>query len=330
MTYLVIGGAGYIGSHTVYELIENNNKVVILDNLTTGSNSSIHPEAKFYEGDFKDKKILNKIFDENKEIEIVINFAASIVVSESVYEPLKYYLNNTYGVMILLESMKENNKKFLIFSSTAAVYGQKSNLPIREDEDLNPINPYGSSKQMSEKIIQDYAHVNDFKFAILRYFNVAGAHQNNSIGLVPKKGHKVSHLIPSISSFVFNELDSLKIFGNNYDTKDGTCIRDYIHVQDLAHAHFLAAKYIFENKTNLIVNVGSEKGFSVLEVVKTFEKQLNKKLNYEINPKRDGDPAFLVASTTKIAKILNFKPKFSLEEIVKTELAWRKKILKDK
>lgn len=331
MTYLIIGGAGYIGSHTTYELIEKGNEVVILDNFSSGSKNLVHPKAKLYNGDLKDKKILDVIFEENEKIEIIINFAASIIVNESVSKPLKYYLNNTFSTMVLLEAMKKYHKKFLIFSSTAAVYGLKTDKPILEEDELNPINPYGKSKLMSEIMIQDFAKSNKINFAILRYFNVAGARQDNAIGLFPKEGHKITHLIPAISSFVFDEANnSLNIYGDDYETRDGTCVRDYVHVQDLAKAHHLAAEYIFKNKEDLILNVGSKKGFSVLEVIKMFEKLLNKTIKYKISKRREGDPPFLVANSEKILKKLNFKNDFDLENIVKTELAWRKKCLKEK
>lgn len=329
MQYLLIGGAGYIGSHTSLELLRKNQQVIILDNLSTGNSSLINSAAKFYEGDFHSSTLLEQIFKENK-IDVVINFAASIVVSESVKNPLKYYYNNVSGIITLLQAMEKFSVKKLIFSSTAAVYGEVENGKAFETGPKNPINPYGASKMMCERIIIDYAQTSDLNYGILRYFNVSGADSSGQIGLIPKQGNNLTHLIPSIADYLAGNRKEFTIFGNDFKTKDGTCIRDYVHVSDLALAHISTAEYICNKQANAIFNVGSNNGYSNLEVLRTFEKVLDHKIDFKFGPKREGDPAILIADTTAIRQALNFNPKHNLEDMIKSELSWRIKLAKQK
>jgi UDP-glucose 4-epimerase len=321
MKVLVVGGAGYIGSHTVYELIKDHQEVIILDNLSSGYMDLVHPKAKFYLGDIRNKKDIVAVF-EKEEIDVVMHFAAKIVVPESVKEPLEYYYNNVEGVRVLLEVMNEFNVKKLVFSSTAAVYGESSGVCL-ETNDTKPINPYGETKLATEKMIEWVANAHDFKYVIFRYFNVAGADESLKIGLMKDQ---LTHLIPVAIQGILGIRDKLIIYGNDYPTSDGTCIRDYIHVSDLAYAHVLGAHYLKEGGKSEIMNLGSNNGFSVLEVSKAVNEILP--LKYEIGPRRDGDPAELIASNEKAKKILNWVPKYSLKDIVLSDYNYRKKISK--
>ncbi len=321
MKTLVTGGAGYIGSHTVYELIRDGHEVVVLDNLSTGNVESIHSDAVFYKGDQQDEKLLEKIFSEHK-IDVVIHCSAKLIVPESVEEPITYFENNVHGVAILLKAMKKHNVKNIVFSSTAAVYGEPKNIPIKEDDYKEPINPYGSSKLSCEWLIKASAKAYDMNYVIFRYFNVAGADVSGEIGQ-STKGRKLTHLIPVIIEAALGLRDKVKIFGNDYETKDGTCVRDYIHVTDLAKAHILGAKHTLKNKSGTF-NLGSKGGYSVKEIVDNTEKILNMKVPYEIVERRSGDPSTLVASNDKARKILSFKIENNLETIIKSDYNWRK------
>lgn len=319
MKVLVTGGAGYIGSHVVYELIEQGYSVVIADNLSTGFYSNIHPLASFYEVDLRSKKDLVYLFEKEKNINAIMHFAGSIVVPESVYKPIEYFDNNVYSVQVLLEVANMFNVKTFIFSSTAAVYGEPQNTPIFEDDSKEPINPYGESKLAAEMLIKSWAKAYGGEYVIFRYFNVAGANKNGLIGI---KGNKLTHLVPVVVDAAI-EQKTMNIFGTDYQTKDGTCIRDFVHVVDLAQAHIMGLQWSLKNKKSEIFNLGSSTGYSVMEVYKQAKESLGLSINANFSPKRKGDPAILLASTKKVNDILNWKPKFSLDKIIKSEYDFR-------
>lgn len=322
MKVCVIGGAGYIGSHTIYELIKNGDEVVVIDDLSTGDETMIHPKAKFYEADITNKKVINKIFGQecqHKPFDVVMHFAAKLIIPESIENPLKYYYNNVEGVRIMLEVMVENSIKNIVFSSTAAVYGNPINEVCTEEDQTIPINPYGETKLSSEKMIQWISQRYNINYCIFRYFNVAGADESLKIGL--NKDY-LTHLIPVCIETALGIRDKVVIYGNDYDTKDGTCIRDYIHVSDLARAHVLGAEYILKNNEKLILNLGSNEGYTVLEVIKEIEKYLP--VNYEIGSRRVGDSAKIIASNYKAKNILKWEPLKSLADIIHSDLEYRK------
>ncbi|ADV34055.1 UDP-glucose 4-epimerase (plasmid) [Mesomycoplasma conjunctivae] len=330
MTYLLIGGAGYIGSH-VAEVInkENQNKVIIYDNLSTGFKEFIEEKSKFIHGDILDIKTLDLTFKKNK-IDVVIYLAGLIKVGESVQKPLDYYETNIQGLVNVLKTMKKHNVNNLVFSSSAAVYGNNSlhDGYFFEEDPKEPCSPYGRTKYFGEQIIKDFANTNsDFKYTFLRYFNVAGASKSKRIGYLTKNGVAPTHLIPAISYYAFGLIPEFKIFGNDYNTPDGTCIRDYVYVYELAELHLLTAKKMIKEKTSLYYNIGSSKGFSNLEVVNAFEKNLSKKLNIEYGLRRAGDPDKLIASNKKICKELNYEVKTNLDEIISSEIEFRKEHL---
>ena len=320
MKTLITGGAGYIGSHTVYEMIKDGHEIIVLDNLSTGNKESIHKDAKFYKGDQRDKKLLEKIFQENN-IDVVMHFSAKLIVPESVEQPIEYFENNIHGVAILLEVMRKYNIKNIVFSSTAAIYGNPKSIPIKEEDNKQPINPYGESKLACEWLIQSSSKAYDMNFVIFRYFNVAGADKSGNIGQ-STKGRVLTHIIPVVIETAIGIRKEMKIFGNDYNTKDGTCIRDYIHVSDLAKAHVLGAKYTLKNKSG-IFNLGSKEGYSVKEIVDNVELILDKKISYSFSQRRKGDPAILIASNEKIKKELKFKLIYSLKEIIESDFKWR-------
>ena len=324
MKVCVIGGAGYIGSHAVYELIRAGHEVVVIDNLSTGLERMVHKDAKFYLGDITKKNELDEIFKKEcstKPFDVVMHFAAKLIVPESVTHPLEYYHNNVEGVRIMLEVMVENKIKNVVFSSTAAVYGEPVK-PVCEEDDLTkPINPYGESKLACEKLIEWVSKAHDLNYCIFRYFNVAGADESLEIGLDKEK---LTHIVPIVNEVALGKREKVMVFGDDYETPDGTCIRDYIHVTDLAQAHILGAKYILENNKSLLVNLGSNEGYSVMEVIKEVEKL--SPVHYEMGERRAGDPAKLIASNTKAKEILGWEPKYKLFEIVKSDYDFRAKI----
>ena len=322
MSILVCGGAGYIGSHAVYQLVKAGEDVIIVDNLQSGHRSAINPAAKFYQGDIRDAKILDKIFTENK-IEAVIHFAANSLVGESVEKPLKYFNNNVYGMQILLESMVRNGVDKIVFSSTAATYGEPEKIPIEENDKTEPTNPYGESKLIMEKMMKWVSRANGVRFVSLRYFNAAGAVEDGSIG----EDHRPeTHLIPLILQVPLGKRDHITIYGDDYPTPDGTCLRDYIHVIDLADAHILALNYLREGGESNIFNLGNGQGFSVKEMIVAAQKVTGQKIKTEIGARRAGDPAQLVASSDKAKKILKWNPKFAdVEKIIETAWTWHKK-----
>lgn len=321
MSILVCGGAGYIGSHVTSALIESGEKVIVVDSLITGHIDAVHPDAKVFLGDLKDSEFLEKVFKEN-EISGVIDFAAFSLVGESMIEPLKYFENNFYGTLCLIKMMQKYNVKNIVFSSTAATYGEPENIPILETDKTFPTNPYGESKLAVEKLLKWCDKAYGMKYTALRYFNVAGAHPNGNIG---EDHNPESHLIPIILQVALGKRENISVFGNDYPTEDGTCIRDYIHVMDLAQAHILALKRLENGGDSSIFNLGNGEGFSVLDVIKVARKVTNHPIPAIISPRRAGDPAKLVASSNKAISELNWKPKYnSLESIIDTAWNWHK------
>lgn len=321
MRILVLGGAGYIGSHTALELVKAGNEVVIADNLVTGYRKAIPKGAKFYEGDLRDFDFLNKLFQQEK-IDAVIHFAAYSLVGESVTNPLKYYDNNLYGTKVLLEAMVKNNVGKIVFSSTAATYGEPENIPILESDRTCPTNPYGETKLAMEKMFKWTAEAHGLRYVSLRYFNACGADESGTIG---EAHNPESHLIPLILQVPNGKRETISIYGTDYDTPDGTCIRDYIHVTDLAQAHILAVQYLNNGGESDIFNLGNGVGYSVREVIETARKVTGHPIPATESSRRAGDPARLVASSEKAKKILGWKPVHdSLEEIIASAWNWHK------
>ncbi len=322
MNVLIVGGAGYIGSFINHLLLEQGYNTTVIDNLSAGHRTSLSNKTKFIEGDMADYSLLKKTLQSYK-IDVVMHFAAFSLVGESVKNPGAYYENNVVNSLNLLMAMKETGVKYFIFSSTAAVYGEPQNIPITETHTVRPINPYGSSKNLVEQILNGFSIANHLKFVSLRYFNAAGAHPDGSMG---EDHQNETHLIPLILKAVQNEKtggEPLKIFGTDYDTKDGTCIRDYIHVLDLAEAHVLAMKYLLDGGESDIFNLGNGNGYSVLEVIDAAKKIIGKKVPVAMEKRRSGDPAVLVASSEKISKKLGWKLQYAgLETIIKTAWKW--------
>lgn len=322
MKVLVVGGAGYIGSHAVLALINDHHQVIVYDNLSSGFEDMVSNQAELVIGDIRDKSALDSLFESHTDIKVVMHFAAKIVVPESVIEPLEYYSNNVEGVRVLLDSMQAHNIKNIVFSSTAAVYGEASGV-CYEDDQTKPINPYGETKLATENMIKWVTQAHGMNYLIFRYFNVAGADQSLKIGL---KKDQLTHLIPVAIQALIGVRDQLNIYGNDYDTEDGTCVRDYIHVSDLAYAHVLGAEYLSKGGASTTINLGSNQGYSVLDVVKTVQKL--GQIKYEIIERRPGDPAKLIASNEKAKKILQWQPKFGLEDIIRSDFEFRKTIKK--
>ncbi len=321
MTILVLGGAGYIGSHTVYELIDKGEDVVIVDNLQTGHIQAVHPKARFYEGDIKDRSFLDDLFKKEK-IDAVIHFAANSLVGESMEKPLKYYDNNLYGTMVLLEAMVENKIDKIVFSSTAATYGEPENIPILESDRTEPTNTYGETKLSMEKMFKWVSKAHGMRYVSLRYFNACGAHVSGNIG---EDHNPETHLIPIILQVPNGKRKAVSIYGDDYDTKDGTCIRDYIHVTDLAQAHILAVEYLRKGGKSDIFNLGNGVGFSVKEVIETARKVTGHPIPASVSPRRAGDPAQLIASSEKAKLILDWKPEHAdLDDIIETAWKWHK------
>ena len=321
---LVTGGAGYIGSHTVVELLERGDEVVIVDNFSNSNKEVLenikkitNKDFKFYEIDYLNKSELEKVFEENK-IDSVINFAGFKAVGESVEKPLEYYHNNIGGAVILLETMKKYNVKKFVFSSSATVYGDPETIPITEECPIGgTTNPYGTTKLFIEQILQDlYVSDNTWDICILRYFNPVGAHESGLIGEDPKG--IPNNLMPYITKVAAGILPELSIFGNDYDTKDGTGVRDYIHVVDLAKGHLLALDKLDKEGTGIyIYNLGTGNGYSVLEMVETFKRVNNVDVPYKIAPRRAGDIAACYSDPTKAEKELGFKATKSLDDMCK-------------
>lgn len=319
MTILVLGGAGYIGSHTVYELIDRGEDVVIIDNLETGHIEAVHEKARFYKGDIRDRAFLDSVFAKEK-IDAVIHFAANSLVGESMVDPLKYYDNNLCGTKVLLEAMVAHGIDKIVFSSTAATYGEPERVPILESDKTEPTNTYGETKLSMEKMFKWTSKAHNLRYVSLRYFNACGAHESGKIG---EAHNPESHLIPLILQVPNGQRESIAIFGEDYDTKDGTCVRDYIHVTDLAQAHILAVKYLAEGGESNIFNLGNGIGFTVKEVIDSARKVTGHEIKAVVSPRRAGDPAQLIASSDKARTILGWKPEHAdLEEIIESAWNW--------
>lgn len=319
MAILVCGGAGYIGSHTVARLVEKGKEVIVFDNIQKGHKKAVPEEVKLYVGDLRDKDALEKVFSENN-IEAIIDFAADSLVGESVTVPLKYYNNNMYGTMCLLEKMQEHEIKYIVFSSTAATYGEPESIPILETDKTMPTNPYGETKLSVEKMLKWSDNAYGIKYTALRYFNAAGAHIDGYIG---EDHSPESHLIPIILEVALGKRDKIYIFGNDYPTEDGTCVRDYIHVTDLADAHILALERLQNGGESTVFNLGNGKGFSVKEVIEVAREVTGRDIKVEEAGRRAGDPAVLIASSEKAVKELKWEPQYnSLERIIESAWKW--------
>lgn len=321
MSILVTGGAGYIGSHVVCELLSGNEEIIVVDNLQKGHRSAVLG-GKFYQGDIRDKDFMDQVFSKH-DIDAVIHFAADSLVGESVTVPLKYYYNNVYGTQCLIEKMVQYGVKHIVFSSTAATYGEPERTPILESDRTLPTNPYGETKLAIEKMLHWCDEAYGVKSVCLRYFNAAGAHKSGKIG----EDHRPeTHLVPIIMEVATGKRDSIHIFGDDYDTPDGTCIRDYIHVSDLAKAHILALDKLRAGSGSKVYNLGNGEGFSVKQVIECARKVTGQKINSVISPRRPGDPAVLVASSQKIKDELGWKPEENdLETILYSAWEWHRK-----
>lgn len=317
----IVGGAGYIGSHVNKFLSKKGYKTLILDNLSKGHEEFVK-WGEFIKGDLKDKRLLDKIFKEYN-ITTVMHFAALTDVRESIKDPGSYYRNNVKNTLNLLDAMQKNNINRFIFSSTCAVYGDPIETPITEDHPCNPISPYGRSKLMIEKILEDYSNAYDFNYVSLRYFNAAGADPQTEIG----EWHEPeTHLIPIILDVAIGKRENVQIFGTDYPTPDGTCIRDYIHVMDLADAHYKALKLLEEDKSE-IFNLGNGDGFSVKEIIETCREVTGEEIPTIESDRRPGDPPILIGSSKKAKKILRWEPEFpDIKDIIETAWEWHQKL----
>ncbi|MFW5787986.1 MAG: UDP-glucose 4-epimerase GalE [Halanaerobiales bacterium] len=323
-TVMVIGGAGYIGSHMVKLLKSRDYKVLVYDNLSTGYDKLLMTD-NFIRGNLGDKEKLNEVF-RSHNVDAVMHFAAFIEVRESMKNPLKYYKNNVSRVVNLLEVMRENDINYFIFSSSAAVYGEPERIPIREEDDKSPINPYGRTKLMVEDILYDLDRAHDFNFASFRYFNASGADESGKIG---EMHDPETHLIPLVLKTALGERDKIYIYGNDYDTRDGSCIRDFIHVNDLARAHLMGLEYLLKGGSSEYINLGSGEGYSVKEIIEKSKEISGIDFEVEETKRREGDPAVLIADSSKAQKLLGWSPEYSLDEIITTAWNWHKKLKGD-
>lgn len=315
---LVTGGAGYIGSHTVKLLIERRKEVLVLDNLSRGFKEAIHPKAAFENADLLDYNSLENVLNKY-DIEAVVHFAAFAYVGESVDNPQLYYNNNVVGSFNLIRAVSGKGIKKFVFSSTCSTYGNPVQVPISESETTKPINPYAKTKLMIENILEDFYTAYGLNYAALRYFNAAGCSDDGDIG---ESHNPETHLIPLVLQSMTDKNKQLKIFGNDYDTPDGTCIRDYIHVNDLADAHIRALDYLNDYDKPIVINLGTGEGNSVKDIINTSEKVTGMKANYAMNPRRPGDPAILVADNKKAKELLGWTPKYNLDKIIETAWKW--------
>lgn len=319
MSILVLGGAGYVGSHAVYQLKDQGFEVVVVDNLQTGHRDAIHPEARFYEGDIRNREFLRFVF-EKENIEAILHFAANSLVGESMTEPLKYFDNNVFGTQVVLEMMKEFGVKYIVFSSTAAVYGEQKVVPITEAAPTIPTNTYGETKLTMEKMMAWCEKAFDLKYVSLRYFNVASARSDGQIG---EDHNPETHLIPVVLEAALGKREAVTIFGDDYDTLDGTCVRDYIHIEDLIDAHILALRYLQKGGESNVFNLGSSQGFSVKEIVETAKEVTGIDIPVKMGARRSGDPSTLIASSEKAKQVLGWNPlRTSIHEIIKNAWNW--------
>lgn len=318
MKILVLGGAGYIGSHAVYQLIEQDHQVVVVDNLSTGHQEAIHPEATFHLGDIRDLDFLRSVF-KKEQIDAVIHFAANSLVGESMEKPLMYFDNNVYGTQVVLQAMVEFDVKSIVFSSTAATYGEPEIVPITEDLPTRPTNTYGETKLTMEKMMRWCQEAHGIQYVSLRYFNVAGAREDARIG---EDHNPETHLIPIVLQVALGQREFITIYGDDYQTDDGTCVRDYIHVEDLIDAHIRAVNYLADGGKSEIFNLGSSNGFSVKEIIEVARQVTKHPIPAKIGARRAGDPSTLIASSEKAARILNWEPKRTEINRILTD-AWR-------
>jgi len=336
-TILVTGGCGYIGAHTIVDLLENGFEVISADNLSRASEHSLSgiekitgKKIKNYCVDLTDAKATENIFIENPSITGVIHFAAYKAVGESVEKPLEYYENNIFSLVHLLKMAVKYNAKHFIFSSSCTVYGNPDAIPVTEQTELKPTaSPYGATKQMGETIVRDTAFVQPLSTILLRYFNPVGAHPSTAIGELPIG--RPQNLVPAITQTAIGKLDTMHVYGDDYDTRDGSCIRDYIHVCDIAHAHTLALQYSIKNnqvKSCEVFNLGTGNGITVLEAIKAFEKVAGVSLNYKIGPRRAGDIVAIYANNDFAVKKLGWEIKYSLEDMMRTAWAWEQSLVK--
>ncbi len=325
MKILVTGGAGYIGSHIALGLIDKNIDVVVLDNLSTGFKKLIPERAKFIKGDYANLDLLNHTFN-NNEFNAVMHCAGDLKVEESVRDPHKYYYNNTFKTLQFIKFLSQTTVKNIIFSSTAAVYDINNGGVVNESSKLEPINPYGSSKLMSERIIQDIAKVSGFNFFILRYFNVAGCDLLHRSGQMHENA---THLIKVCVECALNKREIMEIYGNQHKTKDGTCVRDYIHISDLVSGHLIALEHLVNNGNSDICNLGYGSGYSVLEIVNRVKKLSGNNFDVKFSQTRDGDPPVLISNSKKMKELYKWYPKYNdIDKIINSTLSWEKRVTK--
>lgn len=321
MTTLVVGGAGYIGSHAVYQLLDRGEDVVVIDNLETGHRESVHPQARFYEGDIRDRNFLSDVFV-TETIDQVVHFAANSLVGESMTNPLKYYDNNVHGTQCLLEVMVAHDVKRLVFSSTAATYGEQDVMPITEEAVTRPTSTYGETKLAMERMIKWTEAAHGLRFVSLRYFNVAGARAGGVFG---EDHHPETHLLPLVLQVANGQREAISIFGTDYPTPDGTCIRDYIHVEDLIQAHVLALDYLKEGGASEVFNLGSNNGFSVQEMIEEARAVTGHAIPAVEQERRPGDPPRLIASSAKAKRILGWEPsRTDVKRIIQDAWDWHR------
>lgn len=324
-TALVTGGAGYIGSHTVLALIDAGWRVVVLDDLSTGSRDLVPESAAFIRGDVADNNLVRSILRE-RNVDAVLHFAGSIVVPESVIDPIKYYANNTVASENLISACLSEQVNTFVFSSTAAIYGEADNIPVSETAALRPANPYGRSKVVTEWMLQDVAAATSLRYAALRYFNVAGADLELRTGQATPNA---THLIKIACETAVGKRNTMSIFGDDYETRDGTCVRDYIHVSDLACAHVKALEHISAHRENLVLNCGYGTGYTVREIIDAVEERAGVALNVDVADRRDGDVAALIADNQLLMKTLDWQPKFGdIGAIIQTALDWERKLIR--
>lgn len=319
MNVLVLGGAGYIGSHFVKRAVTDHT-VHVIDNLQTGHRPAVHKDAVFHHGDLRDRAFLNGVFA-SVDVDVCVHFAANSLVGESMEKPLLYFDNNVYGTINLLHAMADHGVKHIVFSSSAAVYGNKKHMPLTEEDDLNPTNPYGESKRMMERIMRWTDESHDITYVSLRYFNVAGASTDHSIG----EDHRPeTHLIPIVLQVPLGQRKEITIFGNDYDTPDGTCVRDYIHVEDLAEAHMLAMDHLTTQQRSDVFNLGNNRGYSNLEIVEAAREVTGHPIPMVMGDRRPGDPDTLIASNAKAKEVLGWEPKKDLKTIIRDAWAFHR------